>query len=604
MDKRIRPDSGVTPSMPASAPPPHDGKVSPFLLEVVKNALDTIADELALIIMRTAYSSIVRDAMDYSTAICDRNGHTLAQGLTTPLHLGSFFDAMANLVAHHAPRAEPGDVYIFNDPYLAAGQHLPDMYIVRPIFIDGAIEGWATTVAHLNDIGGLVPGSNSIGSTEIFQEGLRFPVLKLYQAGIENQTIWDILSANVRVPDKVLGDVKAQVSACLVGEREFRSLFMRYGRDALHRVFEAIHDYAEQLARAEFADIPDGTYRFVNHIDGLGENPEPIRFQVALTVQGSEIVVDWTGTSGQVKGGINAPIPFTKAAAYAALRSVLGVDVPNAQGFTRPIAVIAPPGSIVNPLPPAACGARGITGFRMIDCIMGALSQALPHRIPADGSGGSTIPSIGGMQQGHAFVFVETIMGTWGGTPTHDGQDGVAHIGANQSNIPIEMIEREYPLRIERYALVPDTGGAGRFRGGLAIVRELRLLAEEAVITVRSDKRRFPPYGLHGGQPGSPSMNLINPGADQQVLPVLFKDPVTMLRGDVYCHTLSGGGGFGDPLDRDVSLVLRDLRQGRVTGSGALRDYGVVALLQDDAWVIDANATERTRATRRATQAA
>ena len=314
-----------------------DHKVSSFLLEVVKNALDTIADELALIIMRTAYSSIVRDAMDYSTAICDANGHTLAQGLTTPLHLGSFFDAMANLVRNHAPTAVPGDVFIFNDPYLAAGQHLPDMYIVRPIFIDGAIEGWATTVAHLNDIGGIVPGSNSIGSTEIFQEGLRFPVLKLYQAGVENQTIWDILAANVRVPDKVLGDVKAQVSACLVGEREFKSLFKRYGRETLHLTFQAIHDYAENLARAEFSDIPDGTYHFVNHIDGLGEDPEPIRFQVALTVRGSEVVVDWTGTSAQVRGGINAPYPFTKAAAYAALRSVLGADVPNAQGFTRPI---------------------------------------------------------------------------------------------------------------------------------------------------------------------------------------------------------------------------------------------------------------------------
>ena len=578
-----------------NTPAAKDTQVSAFLLEVVKNALDTIADELALIIMRTAYSSIVRDAMDYSTAICDRNGQTLAQGLTTPLHLGSFFDAMANLVANPAPSAAPGDVYIFNDPYLAAGQHLPDMYIVRPIFIDGLIEGWATTVAHLNDIGGIVPGSNSIGSTEIFQEGLRFPVLKLYAAGVENQIIWDILSANVRVPDKVLGDVKAQVSACLVGEREFRALFKRYGRDVLRSAFAAIHDYAEKLARAEFTDMPDGTYRFTNHIDGIGENPQPIRFELALTVKGSEITVDWTGTSGQVRGGINAPIPFTKAAAYAALRSVLGIDVPNAQGFSRPITVIAPLGSIVNPTAPAACGARGITGFRMMDCIMGALSQALPGRIPADGSGGSTIPSIGGTHKGRAFVFVETMMGTWGGAPDHDGQDGVAHIGANQSNVPIEMIEREHPLRIERYGLVPDTGGAGKYRGGLAIVRELRLLGDDAVITVRSDKRRFPPYGLHGGKQGSPSMNLINPGPAQRVLPVLFKDPVDMVRGDLYHHTLSGGGGYGDPLERELFLVQRDLRQGRVTGEGALRDYGVVAALQNDEWIIDVPATDRQR---------
>lgn len=574
-------------------------RVSPFLLEVVKNALDTIADELALIIMRTAYSSIVRDAMDYSTAVCDAHGQTLAQGLTTPLHLGSFFDAMRNLVLHHAPAARPGDVYIFNDPYLAAGQHLPDVYIVRPIFIDGAIEGWATTVAHLNDIGGIVPGSNSIGSTEIYQEGLRLPVLKLYDAGVRNEAIWDIVAANVRVPDKVLGDIQAQVSACLVGEREFRELFTRYGRATLRDAFAAIHDHAEQLARTEFADIPDGVYRFVNHIDGIGEDPQPIRFQVAVTVQGSEVTVDWTGTAPAVRGGINAPMPFTKAAAYAALRSVLGIDVPNAQGFTRPIRVLAPPGSIVNPLAPAACGARGITGFRMMDCIMGALAQALPDRIPADGSGGSTIPSIGGQHRGRAFVFVETMMGTWGGTPQHDGQDGVAHIGANQSNIPIEMIEREHPLRVERYGLVADTGGAGRFRGGLAIEREIRLLGDEAVISVRSDKRRHPPYGLRGGHSGAPSINLINPGPGERLLPVLFKEPVAMVRGDLYRHVLAGGGGWGDPLERDVALVERDLRQGRVTGEGARRDYGVVAAHEGGQWVVDRQATERERTVRR-----
>lgn len=574
--------------------------VSPFLLEVIKNALDTIADELALIIMRTAYSSIVRDAMDYSTAICDAEGQTLAQGLTTPLHLGSFFDAMRNLVDRHAISTRPGDVYIFNDPYLAAGQHLPDVYIVRPIFIDDAIEGWATTVAHLNDIGGIVPGSNSIGSTEIYQEGLRLPVLKLVDAGVDNRAIWDIVAANVRLPDKVLGDIRAQISACLVGEREFRDLFARYGRETLRAAFAAIHDHAERLARAEFADIPDGCYRFANHIDGLGADPQPIRFEVAVTVSGTEVTVDWTGTSPAVNGGINAPIPFTKAAAYAALRAVLSADVPNAQGFTRPIRVIAPRGSIVNPEPPAACGARGITGFRMIDCIMGALAQALPERIPADGSGGSTIPAIGGVHEGRPFVFVETMMGTWGGTPSHDGQDGVAHIGANQSNIPVEMIEREYPLRVERYGLVPDSGGAGRYRGGLAIEREIRVLADSAVISVRSDKRRFPPYGLHGGRSGSPSLNIINPGPRECLLPVLFKEPVPLRRGDVYRHVLAGGGGWGDPLQRDISLVQRDLQQGRVSSESARRDYGVIAHLKGDAWTVDLAATESERRVRSA----
>ncbi|MBL8839092.1 MAG: hydantoinase B/oxoprolinase family protein [Alphaproteobacteria bacterium] len=573
-------------------------EISPYLLEVVRNALDTIADELALIVMRTAYSSIVRDAMDFSTAVCDANGATLAQGLTTPLHLGSFFDAMANLVATQRDTVKEGDVFVFNDPYLAAGQHLPDIYIVRPVFIDGTIEAWTTTVAHHNDVGGIVPGSNSIGSTEIYQEGLRLPILKLIEAGRENRAIWDIISANVRLPDKVIGDLKAQLAACLIGEREIVDLFRRYGAPTLRRTFAMIHDYAERLTRAEFAEIPDGVYRFANHIDGIGENPEPIAFRVALTVKGDRVIVDWTGTSPQVRGGINSPVPFTKAAAYAAIRSVLGSEVPNAQGFTRAVSVHAPPGTIANPLPPAACGARGITGFRMIDCVMGALAQALPNRVPADGSGGSTLPSISGRQDGRPFVFVETVMGTSGGMPEHDGQEAITHVGANQSNIPIELIERDHPLRVERYALVPDSGGPGRFRGGLSMLREIRILADEAMISVRSDKRRFPPYGLQGGKPGTPSWNIINPGPRQRVLPVLMNEPVMLKRGDVFRHMLAGGGGHGPALSRDPALVLHDVIQERVTPRHARDAYGVIVRRKARVWVVDTAATQRLRARR------
>jgi N-methylhydantoinase B len=568
--------------------------MNPFLLEIVKNALETIADELALIVMRTAYSSIVRDAMDFSTAICDRDGRTLAQGLTTPLHLGSFFAAMQNLLVVSAKSggARAGDIYIFNDPYLAAGQHLPDIYIVKPIFIGGELEGWATTVAHHNDVGGIVPGSNAIGSTEIYQEGLRLPVLKLMDAGRENGAIWEVIAANVRVPDKVIGDLRAQIAACHVGEREFAALFARYGAPLLREAFVAIHDYAERLTRAEISEIPDGVYRFENHIDGFGEAPEPIAFRVALTVKGDRALVDWTGTSPQVPAGINSPVPFTYAAVYTALRSVLSSDIPNAQGFTRPIEVIAPLGTIANPRPPAACGARGITGFRMIDCLMGALAQAVPERVPADGSGGSTLPSIGGIHNARAFVNVETLMGTWGATSTHDGQEGVAHMGANQSNVPIEMIEAEYPIRIEQYALVPDTGGAGKFRGGQSMVREYRLLADEAVLSVRSDKRRFPPYGLHGGKPGAPSMNLVN---GKTVLPTLMTKPHALKKGDSFRHQLAGGGGYGNPYERDVELVQRDAMQGRITLAHAREAYGVV--LNADLSV-DARATAALRARR------
>lgn len=570
--------------------------LSPFLIEVIKNALDTIADELAIVVMRTAFSSIVRDAIDYSTAICDAQGQTLAQGLTTPLHLGSFHDAMLNLVQLHGRTVRHGDVFVFNDPYLAAGQHLPDIYVVRPIFVDETVEGWATTLAHHNDVGGMVPGSNSIGSTEIFQEGLRIPVLKLVEAGTENRCVWDLIAANVRLPEKVIGDLRAQLAACDRAERELRALFKRYGKQTMRASFEALHDYSERVARAAFSEIPDGTYRFENHIDGLGDEPVPIGLKVAITVAGDEVTVDWTGTSQQVPAGINAPFPFTKAASYAALRSIVGSDTPNAQGFTRPIHIVAPPGTLVNPRSPAACGARGITGFRMIDCMMGALSAAVPERVAADGSGGSTIPSISGTHEGHEFIFVETQMGVSGGTAEHDGQEGIAHLGANQSNVPIEIIETEYPLFVERYAFVDDSGGAGRSRGGLAIVREFRLRAAEGSITVRSDKRRFPPFGLAGGGAGSPSINIINPGGvDEKILPVLTVVPRTLKCGDLYRHVMASGGGYGNALERDPQRVCRDVLLGKVTVERARSDYGVVISGDPSAPTVDEEATRELR---------
>jgi N-methylhydantoinase B len=393
----------------------------------------------------------------------------------------------------------------------------------------------------------------------------------------------------------VIGDVKAQVAACTIGAASFQALFRRYGRATLREAFAAIHDYAERVARAAFAEIPDGTYRFENHIDGLGEDGAPIPFRVALTVAGSDVTVDWTGTSPQVKAGINAPVPFTKAAVYTALRSILGADVPNCVGFTRPIRIVAPLGTIANPRPPAACGARGITGFRMIDCLFGALAQAVPDRVAADGQGGATLPSIGGWHDGQPFVFVETIMGSWGATSQHDGQEGVAHMGANQSNVPVEMIEQDYPLRVEQYAMVPDSGGPGRFRGGLGMVREFRLLADEATLTVRSDKRRFPPFGLAGGAPGSRSSNLINPGPGETMLPVLTMQPANLRRGDVFRHVLSGGGGHGDPFARDPAKVLEDVVLGRVTPGHARAAYGVAVVADGDGWRLDAAATAQLR---------
>lgn len=573
----------------------------PILLEVFRNAFEAIADQMALILMRTAHSPIVRDAMDYSTALCDASGHNLAQGLTTPMHLGSFYDAMRHLIGQYDGRIAPGDVFIGNDPYLASGQHLPDIYVIRPVFHQQRLCGWACTIAHHVDVGGLVPGSNSLAAVEIHQEGLRLPFLKLLDRGVKSEILMDVIRANVRVPDQVLGDIHAQISACLAGEREFSALLHRYGADRVAAYGEALQDYSERMARAAISQIPDGTYRFVDHLDGLGADPQPIELHVAVIVSGDELTVDWEGTSPQVKGGINTPLSFCKSNVYAALRSIMPADVPNCHGYTRPIRVIAPEGSLVNARYPAPCGARGITGYRMVDCIFGALAQAVPDRVAADGAGGSTLPSFGGWDGKKRFVFSECIMGTWGATSLHDGQEGVPHMASNQANVPVEMIESDYPIRIEQYGFVADTGGAGEYRGGLGLVREYRVLADDIYFGVRSDKCIYPPHGLAGGQPGVAAINRIQSGTSDFALPAMPVKPITLHAGDVYRHVMAGGGGFGDPLARDPERVRADVLDDKVT-IGHARDAYAVVIGNDPERRVDLAATLSLRALRRGNQ--
>jgi len=568
----------------------------PFLLEVLRNAFDTIAEEVTLTIIRTAYSQIVRDSLDFSTALCDAQGRTFAQGVCTPMHLGSFLDALNNMIAEVGDDIDPDDYFIMNDPYAAAGQHLPDIYVVKPIFHDNVLKGWSTTLAHHSDVGGIVAGSNALGATEIWQEGFRIPVLKLVDKGIRNETLWKLIGLNVRTPDLVHGDLQAQMAACATGARGMERLYERYGVDVIDTAIDDLNDYARRLAAAELSDIPNGTYRFTDHIDGIGDEPEPIILNVSVTVGDGDVVIDWTGSSPQVAGGVNSTFPFTKACAYAALRSVMLSDIPNCHGFTEVVEVRAPEGSIVRPVSPGPCGARGITGYRMIDCLFGALSQAVPDRVAADGSGGSTLPTISGMQDGKPFIFCETAMGTWGASRENDGQEGVPHIGANQSNVPIEMIEATYPIRIERYGFVDDSGGPGKTRGGLAIRREYRVLSETALLNVRSDKRAYPPHGLFGGAEGGPSMNIIDSGNEKRELPVLLSEPVTMRRDDVFRHTMASGGGYGYAFERDGQSVLQDVVLGKVSPEGAQRDYGVVVVETGEGLAIDETATAALRA--------
>jgi N-methylhydantoinase B len=567
--------------------------IDPITFEVIKNALDSIADEMALVVMRSGYSPVVRDSLDFSTAICDSQGHVLAQGLCTALHLGSFPDAMQHLIREYAEQMRPGDIFVMNDPYGSGGMHLPDIYTIKPIFLNQVVEGYALVLVHHTDVGGIAPGSNSAFSTEIYQEGLRIPFLKLYDQGQPNETLFKIIEKNVSVPVKVLGDLRAQLAACHTGEKEFLQLLTKYGTATFRFYVEEMLNYAERLMRAEIAAMPDGVYEFTDFIDGLGEDPEPIVFHVKVTVQGDGIIVDWTGSSPQVKGGINAPVPFTHSAAYLAIRCVTSKDIPNNEGYMRPIKIVAPLGTIMNPTLPAACATRGVTGFRMLDTLLGALSKVVPDRVPAAGEGGCTFPSIGGYHNETAFVHTESILGAWGGRPGKDGVEGIVNPGANQSNQPVELIEADYPIEILRYSLVQDSGGPGKYRGGLSLLREYRLLAEEAILSMRSDRRDHPPYGLQGGKAGTPSWNIINPGPNQRILPVLPMEGVVLKKGDVLCHIQAGGGGYNNPLERDPQKVLEDVVDEKQSVEYVKREYGIV--INPKTMSLDLEATKRLR---------
>jgi|TARA_B100000401_G_scaffold336041_1_gene234823 N-methylhydantoinase B len=570
-------------------------KFDPFLREVIKYAFDAIADNMALTLMRTSHSGIVRDSLDFSTALSDATGQTIAQGVCTPMHLGCFQDALKNVINSFKEKIYQDDVFIFNDPFAAAGQHLPDIYITSPVFRNSRIVAWATALAHHSDVGGIVAGSNALGAHEIFQEGLRLPVVKFLERGVPNQALWDVITLNVRTPEKVLGDLQAQIAACKSCEKELGDLFDRYGVETVLQYADHLQDYAEELTKSEIRKVPNGIYSFTDHIDGLGKDPQPVILNVKVTVEDETVIVDWEGTSKQVPGGINPSFPFTKSCAYAALRSILDADIPNCEGFSRPITVRAPLGSLLNPKFPAPCGARGITGYRMIDCLFGALSSAVPDNVTADTTGGSTLPTISGYINGKAYVFCETFMGTWGGTSKHDGQEGVPHMGANQSNVSVEMIEQDYPIRINQYGLVSDTGGAGQYRGGLALMREYESLHDGALLNVRSDKRDFPPHGLFNGKNGKPSKNILNPDSKHKILPVLMTEVETLNRGDVFRHIMAGGGGYGDPLKRTPELVLKDVIEEKVTIAGAREDYSVVIIKKAEEFMIDSIATKKLR---------
>ncbi|HXJ84399.1 MAG TPA: hydantoinase B/oxoprolinase family protein [Candidatus Methylomirabilis sp.] len=565
----------------------------PIGFELFKNTLLSIADEMALTILRTAYSGVLKDNMDYSTAFCDGDGRTVAQGLTLPAHLSSFPDALAATIARFGDRMRPDDVYCLNDPF-EGGMHIPDVFVLKPIFHEGERLAFAATICHQTDMGGRVAGSNASDSTEIYQEGLRIPPVKMYDAGEPNETLFRLLEKNIRMPARVFGDLRAQLAACHIAEEAFLRLVARHGAKRVRTYMDEILDYTERLTRAALAELPDGEWSFEDWIDDDGiDYGKPIRLFVTFRKTGDTLVADWTGTSPQVKGAINNTASFTKAATFTCLKSVLSHDVLCNAGFYRAIEVIAPPGTIASGVLPAASAARGLTGFRMLDTCFGALAKMLPDRSIAASEGGNTGVSIGGYYPDRRpFIFVEFICSAWGGRAWADGLDGNANMLANMSLPPVEITEAEQPLQILCTEFIQDVGGPGKHRGGMSIRRDYKLLAEEAVLQVRADRHDVLPYGLYGGRPGRPARNVLNPGPAARELP--GKLTMTMKRGDVFRHEQPGPGGWGDPLDRDPARVLRDVKNELVSRAAARDEYGVI--IDSATGAVDEPATARRRA--------
>jgi N-methylhydantoinase B len=569
----------------------------PIAFELFRNAILSVADEMALTIFRTTYSGVLKDNMDYSTAVFDAGGNLVAQGLTLPAHLGSMPTGMRAMLDAFGDDIQPGDVYALNDPF-RGGMHLPDIFVFKPVFHEGALLAFAATICHHTDVGGRVPGSNASDSTEIYQEGLRIPPVKLYDAGRRNHTLFSLIEANVRMPVRLFGDLRSQLAACHICEVSLGELAGHYGAPAMQALMTELIDHSERLTRAAISALPDGIFRFQDHIDDDGiDVGKPIPLVVTITKQGDGLKVDWTGTSPQVRGAINNTLSFTKSASYCAIRSVLPANIPNNDGVFRAIEVIAPPGTIANGVLPAACAARGLTGFRMIDCLFGALSQMLPDRVFACSDGGNTGISIGGYYADRRpFIYVDFTAAAWGARPYADGLDGNSNIYANMASQSIEVTESEQPIQITAYEFIQDAMGPGKFRGGAPFRRDYRFTAEEAVLQVRSDRRDFRPYGLYGGGPGHPSMNYLNPEGENRLLP--SKLTMTIRQGDVFRHEVAGAGGWGDPLERDPVLVLADVRNEFVSREAASRDYGVV--IEAAPLRIDAAGTTALRARMRA----
>lgn len=564
--------------------------------QVIKASLSGIVQEMQNSLFRTGFSTIIRESQDASCAIMNAKGEVVAQHVVLPLHIGAFPACCASILRDYGDSIAEGDAFIINHPYEGGSPHAPDIAVITPVFVDGTLFGFLGSIAHKSDIGGPVPGSCSSQAKEIYNEGLHFPALRFERRWERNQEVERIIAANSRTPELVLGDIRGQLGADRLGERRVRELAGKHGIAKLLSCYEQLFHVTEGRLRAAIAAWKDGTYEAEKFVDDDGiELNKPVRVHVRVTKRGDQIHFDFSGSADQTKGPANIRPPLVQAACAYCMISMVDPHTYVNSGLLNIIDVTVREGSVVNPRFPAPVNTYNPTVHAVVDAVFEALQDIVPDQVRADGCGSRSI-ILGGRSThtGKGYVQYEIVGGGTGARSTKDGMSGSMVNQSNAKIAPIEIIESEFPTRVLRFELIQDSGGAGKYRGGLGIIREYVNL-EDARFSLRSAKHVIPPSGLRGGGPGRTGNLLINPGtSEQKQLPTRYAD-YPLRTGDMFRLETPGGGGYGDPLTRDPALVLRDIQEGYVSEQSALELYGVVIERRDGRRVVNMEATEQRR---------
>lgn len=550
----------------------------PIRMEVFSNRLLAIAEDMGSILIRASFSSNIKERRDCSTAIFDARGRLGTQADHIPIHLGAMIGAVEAILARYDTRdMAEGDAFIANDPYLAGGSHLPDISIITPVHQDGEVRFFCGNIAHHADVGGRTPGSTSGTSRTIFEEGIRLPVIRIARAGAIDEDLLELIAHNTRDPEERILDLRTQVGTNLRGAAMLRALIDRMGWEAVAASIEDILTYTGRRLRNRIKDLPDGSYRFERAMDDDGFAGDPVPIICTATIAGETLRFNFEGSGPQARGAINLPDSALKASVYYCVKAVLDPGLMPNQGSIDPIGISAPVGSIVNPMAPAAVAGRAVTSNRLCGAVFGALQQALPaDRMMASCNDSTSAVSISGWHPTrHAtYVYPESMGGGAGAFADRDGMDAVHVHTVNSTNLPAEALELEYPLLLEEYALMPDSGGAGTYRGGLGMARQIRILADNTTFSARSDAHVIAAPGAMGGLPSNTTRILRNPGTDREELLHSKASGLTLMAGETIRVETLGAGGHGDPSGRPLALLAADLRAGKVSAAAARRDYG------------------------------